>query len=71
MHLAVSDAERARVGRQSGYEPFGITVKDREQLDDSIALVVQSVGQLVDKGEHASGVPYAYITDPDGYVIEI
>jgi catechol 2,3-dioxygenase-like lactoylglutathione lyase family enzyme len=26
---------------------------------------------LVNKGEHAPGVPFAYIRDPDGYVIEI
>jgi hypothetical protein len=26
---------------------------------------------LVDKGEHAPGIPYAYVSDPDGYVIEI
>jgi hypothetical protein len=25
----------------------------------------------VEKGEHAPGVPYAYVSDPDGYVIEI
>jgi catechol 2,3-dioxygenase-like lactoylglutathione lyase family enzyme len=71
LHLAVTDAEKARVGDQGGYEHFGITVKDRTQLDDCIALAVAAGGTLVDKGEHAPGVPYAYITDPDGYIIEI
>jgi len=71
LHLAVSDEERARVGKEGGYEHFGITVKDRDQLDDCIALAIANGGSLVDKGEHAPGVPYAYITDPDGYVIEI
>ncbi len=71
LHLAVTDDEKARVGSQGGYEHFGITITDRGQLDDCIALVIAAGGALVDKGEHAPGVPYAYITDPDGYVIEI
>jgi catechol 2,3-dioxygenase-like lactoylglutathione lyase family enzyme len=71
LHLAVTDDERARVGHQGGCEHFGITVRDRSRLDDAIALVVEAGGKLVDKGEHAPAVPYAYISDPDGYVIEI
>jgi catechol 2,3-dioxygenase-like lactoylglutathione lyase family enzyme len=71
LHLAITDDEKARVGDQGGYEHFGITVKDRDQLDACIALAVAAGGTLVDKGEHAPGVPYAYIADPDGYVIEI
>src|SRR3979411_1743647 len=60
LHLAVTDDEKARVGDQGGYEPFAITVKDRSQLDDCIALAIAAGGTLVDKGEHAPGVPYAY-----------
>ena len=40
-------------------------------LEEAIALAIEAGGQLVDKGEHAPGIPYAYISDPDGYVIEI
>ena len=71
LHLAETEDERARVGQHGGYEHFGITVKDRAQLEQAIALVVEHGGTLVDKGEHAPGVPYAYVADPDGYVIEI
>ena len=71
LHLAVTDDERSRVGHHGGFEHFGITVTNRERLADAIALVVAFGGQLVDRGEHAPGVPYAYVSDPDGYVIEI
>jgi len=71
LHLATTDEERARVGHQGGYEHFGITVKDRAQLEHCIALVRAAGGTLVDRGEHAPGVPYAYVADPDGYVIEL
>jgi catechol 2,3-dioxygenase-like lactoylglutathione lyase family enzyme len=71
LHAVSDEAELAKVGEQGGYEHFGITVKDRAQLDEAIALVIAAGGALVDKGEHAPGVPYAYVSDPDGYVIEI
>ena len=62
----VTDGEKARVGGRGRYEHFGITVKDRTEVDTCIALTIASGGTLVDNGEHAPGVPYAYITDPDG-----
>lgn len=71
IHLAQTEEEHARVGEQGGCEHFGITVKDRGQLDDAIDLVVEHGGTLVDKGDYAQGIPYAYVADPDGYVIEI
>jgi catechol 2,3-dioxygenase-like lactoylglutathione lyase family enzyme len=71
LHQAETDDERGRVGDQGGFEHFGITVTDRNRLDDAIDLVIQAGGQLVNKGEHAPGIPFAYVRDPDGYVIEI
>jgi catechol 2,3-dioxygenase-like lactoylglutathione lyase family enzyme len=71
LHLAVTEEERARVGNHGGYEHIGITVKDRSRLDEAVQLAREAGGTLVAQGEHAPGVPYAYIADPDGYVIEI
>ena len=68
LHLARGDE---RVGESGGYEHFGITVLDRNALDDAITAVEAAGGALVEKGEHAPGVPYAYVRDPDGYIIEI
>jgi catechol 2,3-dioxygenase-like lactoylglutathione lyase family enzyme len=67
----VTDDERSRVGQPGGCEHFGITVTDRGRLGECIDLVIAAGGSLVDRGEHAPGVPYAYVADPDGYVIEI
>jgi catechol 2,3-dioxygenase-like lactoylglutathione lyase family enzyme len=68
LHLVHGDE---RVGESGGYEHFGITVMDRGALDDAVAAIEAAGGALVEKGEHASGVPYAYVRDPDGYIIEI
>jgi catechol 2,3-dioxygenase-like lactoylglutathione lyase family enzyme len=68
LHLVGGDE---RVGQSGGYEHFGMTVLDRGAIDDAVAAVEAAGGALVEKGEHAPGVPYAYVRDPDGYVIEL
>jgi catechol 2,3-dioxygenase-like lactoylglutathione lyase family enzyme len=71
LHQASTPDEKARVGQPGGFEHFGITITERTRLDEAIDAVRAAGGALVRKGEHAPGVPYAYISDPDGYVIEI
>jgi catechol 2,3-dioxygenase-like lactoylglutathione lyase family enzyme len=71
LHQASTPDEKARVGQPGGFEHFGITVLDRTRLGEAIAAVEAAGGALVEKGVHASGSPFAYISDPDGYLIEI
>lgn len=73
LHLATTDAERERVGQQGGWEHFGIHLADRTAsgIDAAVARVQEAGGRLLDRGEHAPGVHYAYVADPDGYAIEI
>ena len=40
-------------------------------LDAAVTEVEAAGGMLVKRGEHAPGVPFAYIRDPDGYLIEL
>lgn len=68
LHLVRGDD---RVGENGGYEPFGITVLDRESLDEAVAAIEAAGGTLVEKGEHAPGVPPPMFGIPTGYVIEI
>ena len=73
LHVAGSDAERARIGQQGGYDHFGIHLADRsaEGIDEAVRCVEKAGGRLIERGEHAPGVGYAYVSDLDGYVIEI
>ena len=73
LHLARTDDERERLGQQGGWEHFGIHLPDRsaEGIDRAVQRVEEAGGRLVDRGEHAPGVHYAYVADPDGYAIEI
>ena len=50
---------------------FGFRLTDRSQLDRAIQEVCAAGGALVERGEHEPGRPYAYVTDPDGHIIEL
>ena len=53
-----------------GVAHFGFQIEGGN-LDDAIEAAVRAGGKSRGKGEHAPGVPYAFVEDPDGYVIEV
>jgi catechol 2,3-dioxygenase-like lactoylglutathione lyase family enzyme len=73
LHLAITEEQRARVGHQGGYEHFGIHLPDRsaDAVDEAVHRVEKAGGRVLERGEHAPGVPFAYVADIDGYTIEI
>jgi catechol 2,3-dioxygenase-like lactoylglutathione lyase family enzyme len=73
LHLATTNEERARVGQQGGWEHFGIHLPDRsaDGVDAAVERVKAAGGRVLDRGEHAPDVHYAYVADLDGYAIEI
>jgi catechol 2,3-dioxygenase-like lactoylglutathione lyase family enzyme len=54
-----------------GVSHFGFLIAKRGKLDEAVEQVTRAGGKLLSRGEHAPGVPYAYLADPDGYVIEL
>jgi catechol 2,3-dioxygenase-like lactoylglutathione lyase family enzyme len=56
---------------QGGIAHFGFRLKDPTQLDAAVAAVEAAGGRLIERGEHPSGQRFAYVADPDGYVIEL
>jgi catechol 2,3-dioxygenase-like lactoylglutathione lyase family enzyme len=50
---------------------FGFRLTEGSDLDAAVTEVEAAGGRLIKRGEHAPGVPFAYISDPDGYVIEL
>jgi catechol 2,3-dioxygenase-like lactoylglutathione lyase family enzyme len=59
------------VGQGGGIAHFGFRLADKSQIDAAIADIERAGGNLLSRGEHAPGVVYAYVADPDGYVIEL
>ena len=60
-----------KAGAMGGIDHFGFRLSDRAKLDEAIEEVERAGGALVERGEHAPGAPYAYVRDPDGYLIEL
>ncbi|HKN14720.1 MAG TPA: VOC family protein [Candidatus Binatus sp.] len=53
-----------------GVSHFGFSI-GKNNLDEMVRQVEQAGGKLKSRGEHEPGHPYAYLADPDGYVIEL
>ena len=64
-------AEARLAGVNGGVAHFGFRLANPADLDRAIAEVEAAGGRLVRRGEHAPGKPFAYVEDPDGYVIEL
>ena len=58
-------------GVSGGITHFGFQLNDKTQLDQAIEAVVNAGGALKKRGEFMPGVPFAYVSDPDGYEIEL
>ena len=60
----------AVAGTSGGISHFGFQLV-QTSLDAAVREVEKAGGKLLERGEHAPGVPYAYVADPDGYTIEL
>ena len=58
-------------GKSGGVRHFGFDLKNAKDLDGAIETVKKAGGKLLERGKHGGRVPYAYLADPDGYVIEL
>ncbi len=69
--LNENPAEVQLAGVNGGVAHFGFRLSDSSDLDGAISEVETGGGKLIRRGEHAPGVVFAYVADPDGYVIEL
>ena len=58
-------------GPGGGIDHFGFRLRRKADLDAAVAAVEAAGGKLVERGQHGRGLPFAYVTDPDGYKIEL
>jgi catechol 2,3-dioxygenase len=63
-------AEVHLAGVRSGVNHFGFRLTSPADFDAAIREVEKAGGKLRSRGEHGPGTPFAYVSDPDGYVIE-
>jgi predicted enzyme related to lactoylglutathione lyase len=67
LHLVGQDQP---VGMAGGFQHFGFKL-NADDLDGVIKQVENAGGALVTRGKHNGQFPFAYVSDPDGYVIEL
>jgi catechol 2,3-dioxygenase-like lactoylglutathione lyase family enzyme len=67
------DLERTRgvPGESGGIAHFGFQLKDGADMDDAVDEVTAAGGALIRRGERSPGELFAYVSDPDGYTIEL
>ncbi len=53
-----------------GVSHFGFSIGGGS-LDEAVEQVEGAGGRLLSRGKHGGRFPFAYLADPDGYVIEI
>lgn len=58
-------------GSKGGIAHFGFRLSNPSDLGAAITEVERAGGKLLSRGKHASGAPFAYVADPDGYIIEL
>lgn len=67
LHLVNPDEP---LGMAGGFQHFGFKLNVNDH-DRAIKQVERAGGKLVSRGKHGGRFPYAYVSDPDGYVIEL
>ncbi len=68
--VALRKAGKGEPIGNGGVSHFGFAMDG--PLEDCIAQIERAGGKLIERGPSTSpGAPYAYVADPDGYVIEI
>ena len=68
LHQAEADQP---TGASGGITHFGFQLENRADLESAIGEVVVAGGALKKRGEFTPGMPFAYVSDPDGYEIEL
>jgi catechol 2,3-dioxygenase-like lactoylglutathione lyase family enzyme len=63
-------AEAANAGKNGGVGHFGFQLAPGQDLDAAIADVLRAGGRL-ERRSPPEGRQYAYVRDPDGYLIEL
>jgi catechol 2,3-dioxygenase-like lactoylglutathione lyase family enzyme len=53
-----------------GVSHFGFSI-GAGNLDEAVDQIQRAGGRLLSRGKHGGRFPYAYLSDPDGYVIEL
>jgi catechol 2,3-dioxygenase-like lactoylglutathione lyase family enzyme len=58
-------------GKRGGIAHFGFRLQKAGDIEKAVQEATAAGGKILDRGEFSPGFPFVFISDPDGYVIEI
>ena len=65
------DAHSSGAGDSRGIPHFGFRLVSPADIDAAVEEVERAGGKVLRRGDFCPGCPYAYVSDPDGYEVEI
>jgi catechol 2,3-dioxygenase-like lactoylglutathione lyase family enzyme len=65
------ERDAAAAGRAGGIVHFGFRLVAPGDVEVAVRDVERAGGRVLRRGEFAAGLPFVYVSDPDGYEIEI
>ena len=71
LHDVIAFERDDRAGKRGGIDHFGFRLTSPKDIDKAVKEVERAGGKILRRGEFAPGLPFVYVTDPDGYEIEI
>jgi catechol 2,3-dioxygenase-like lactoylglutathione lyase family enzyme len=69
--VLVFERTDATPGTTGSIAHFGFRLRAPAELARAIEAVTDAGGEVVESGEFCPGEPYAFVRDPDGYLVEI
>lgn len=63
--------EPSFAGRAGGVMHFGFRLQAPGEIDGAVQEVEHAGGRILRRGEFGPGLPFVYVSDPDGYEVEI
>jgi len=69
--VLVFERKPRQAGKSGGVVHFGFRLCRAADISRALAAVRAAGGKIRDHGEFVPGEPYVFLTDPDGYEVEI
>ena len=63
--------EPSLAGQVGGVMHFGFRLQAPGDIDHAVQEVERAGGRILRRGEFGPGLPFVYVSDPDGYEVEI
>lgn len=70
-HDVMAFERRPSHGKPGGIDHFGFRLTDPADANEALRQVKAAGATVLRQGEFSPGSPFLYISDPDGYTIEI